>query len=132
MSLDWNIEGIENHQELLVPAPADQGEGFVLDGVTNGLIWISMATGLGKNWSLDADFAPEFYARVRLLDQLGGPLLTQSGKPYKITPEDVQRRIGLKVNVSPKTRAAFLKTIGTDLDNYKREYERAIKAAAAA
>lgn len=127
MSLNWDITNIENHEELLVDSP--DGDGKVLDGLTNGLVWISMGTGLGKNWSLDAEFAPEFYARIRLLDKMDGPLLTQGGEPYKITPQDIERRIGLKVNVSPKTRAAFLKSIGNDLDADKRRYKAALKDA---
>jgi len=123
LSLNWDITNIENHEELLVDSP--DGDGKVLDGLTNGLVWISMGTGLGKNWSLDAEFAPEFYARIRLLDKMDGPLLTQGGEPYKITPQDIERRIGLKVNVSPKTRAAFLKTLRGDLDSYARRYVKA-------
>jgi len=127
LSLNWDITNIENYEELLVDAPPDAGEGKVLDGLTNALVWISMGTGLGKGWSLDAEYAPEFYARIRLLDQISGPLVTQQGKPYEITPADIERRIGLHVNVTPKTRAEFLKSIGNDLDSYKRKYQKALE-----
>lgn len=134
MSLNWDISEVRDHEELFVPAPDDPGmtvdyphDGVWLDGLTQALIFASMATGLGKNWSLDADYAPEFYARVKLLEALGGPLAHQGGKDYSVTPADIERRIGLKVNVSPRTRAAFLKTVQNDLDSFKRQYERETK-----
>ena len=121
MSLNWDLSRIENHEELWVEV---EGEGFRLDGVTEAFIWQAMITGLGKSWTLDEAFAPQFYARVKLIERISGPLVTKQGKPYEITPEDVQRRIGLKVNVSPVTRAAFVKNMVTvDLDRDARKYE---------
>lgn len=127
MSLNWDISKVENHDELFVEGT--EGE-RVLDGVTNAFIWMALATGLGKNWSLDEAFAPEFYARIKLLEKLNGPLLRKDGESYFITPEDVRRRIGLGTNVSPVTRAAFIKNLVTsDLDADGRRYKAAQKEA---
>ncbi len=47
----------------------------------------------------------------------------QVWEDYWVTPEDVQRRIGLHTNVSPVTRAQFVKRMVTDdLEKAKREY----------
>jgi|GEM_PF-6233832 len=121
MSLNWNLDEVENYEELFV----ETDEGKRLDGLTESFIWQSMVTGLGKNWSLDADFAPEFYARVKLIEKLNGPLtIGPNAKP--VTIEDVLRRVGLHVNVSPVSRAQFIKNCVTaDLDRDKRKAEKA-------
>ncbi len=134
MSLNWDISKIENHDDLRVErkaTPTQEG-GKYLDGITEAFIWASMATGLGKDWSLDAEFAPEFYARIRMIEKLDGPL-TVGPSAEPITPEDVQRRIGLHVNVSPVTRAKFIKNMVTnDLDSYRKQYGKAVGEAMAA
>lgn len=85
------------------------------------------------HWSLDEAFAPEFYARLRLIEKINGPLTVgQGAKP--VSWEDVQRHIGLHVNVAPVSRAAFIKNMVTaDLDrdvaSYKREVEKSAVAA---
>lgn len=130
MSLNWNLEEIADHEELFV----GEGDERRLDGLTQALIFTSMVTGLGKDWSLDLDFAPEFYARVKMLEKLNGPLATTKGEPYSITVEDVLRHVGLHVNVSPVTRAQFLKnavTVDLDRDKRKAEAVRADHAVAA-
>jgi hypothetical protein len=120
MSLNWDLAKIANHEELFV----GEGDERRLDGLTHAFIWTSMVTGLGKDWTLDADFAPEFYARVKLLEKVNGPLVTKEGKEYPITFEDVRRRIGLHVNVSPVSRAEFIKSAVTvDLDRDARLYK---------
>jgi len=126
MALSWNVEKIENHEELLV----GEGDERELDALTQAFIWTSLATGLGKGWSLDIDFAPEFYARIKLYERVHGSLVrrvddeTGEIKPYWVTPEDVLRRVGLETNVSPVTRAEFIKRMVTnDLDRDKRKAE---------
>jgi len=129
MALSWNIEKIADHDDLFV----GEGDEQRLDALTESFIWTSMVTGLGKGWSLDADFAPEFYARVKLLEKLNGPLVIKDGEPYSVTMEDVFRRVGLHTNVSPVSRAQFLKNaVAVDLDRDKRKAEsyRAVLAAA--
>jgi hypothetical protein len=129
MSLNWDISGIRDYDELKVIVN-DDGD-WKLDARTEAFIWTSMATGLGRNWSLDADFAPEFYARVKLLEELDGPLVNypkDSELDGCTSWQDVERRIGLKVNVSPVSRASFIKNVVTRrLDSAKQRYETEAK-----
>lgn len=111
--IQWSIEEVDDHDELLTA-----GEQLV----TEALMWHSLATGLGKNWSLDADFAPEFFARVKLLEQLNGPMLASDTAQHPIEWGEVSRRIGMRVNVAPISRAAFVKNaVGKKLDATVRE-----------
>jgi hypothetical protein len=122
MSLNWNISKIDNWEALRV----EHEDGTTsLDPLTESFIWKSMVTGLGRNWSLDLDFAPEFYARIKLLEKLDGPLVFGGpyGDSYRVTYDDVLRRIGLSVNVSPVSRTAFLKNaVAVDLDRDARSF----------
>ena len=131
MSLNWNLEGIRDHEELLV----GEGDERRLDALTESFIWQSMVTGLGKDWTLDAEFAPEFYGRLKIIERMSGPLVrrtnAETGKveDYWITPEDVERRIGLHTNVSPVSRAAFVKAmVTTDLERAVRGYNATIRS----
>jgi len=127
LSLNWDISQIRDYEELFQDTP----DGRRLDGLTEAFVWKSMATGLGKGWTLDADFAPEFYARVKLLEKLDGPLWYRpDGKGGHeqplVTVEDVIRRIGLHVNVSPVSRTQFLKNaVVADLDRDVRRFTEA-------
>lgn len=129
MSLNWDLSKIADHEELFVDTP----DGQRLDGLTESFIWTSMVTGLGKDWSLDLDFAPEFYARVKLIEKINGPLVRKPGvERYEVTLEDVFRRVGLHTNVSPVSRAQFIKNMVTaDLDRDKRKAEQHRAALAA-
>jgi hypothetical protein len=79
--------------------------------------------------------APEFYARIHMLEQTGGSFLKkteQDGlKDYPITPAFLQRWIGLKTNASKVTRAQFLKKFEFTLKDYERQYARELEAEAA-
>jgi hypothetical protein len=131
MSLNWNIGEIADHDELKV-AVGDNGE-WQLDAVTEAFVWASMATGLSKNWTLDADYAPEFFARIKVYEAIVGPIVMVKGKARPITWEDVQRRVGLSVNVSPIGRATFIKNVvSRELDARVRQYEREVEKAAEA
>jgi hypothetical protein len=128
MSLSWDLSKIENYDELFVDAPPDQGEGKVLDGLTQAIIYATMVTGLGKNWSLDTDFAPELWARLHMIEKLQGPLVTKQGEPYFVTFEDVRRRIGLETNVSPVSRSEFVKRMLTnDMDRLVKQAKRELE-----
>jgi len=123
MSVRWDISKIENHDELWVERDGSK----YLDALTESFVWASLAIGLGKGWSLDEEYAPEFFARLKVYEALNGPLtIGPEAKP--VTIEDVRRRIGLHVNVSPVSRAAFIKNVvARELDDHKARYERAAK-----
>ncbi len=129
MSLNWDLSEIENHEELFVTH--EDGERY-LDGLTNGFIWATMATGLDKGWKLTEEFAPEFYARLKALEKWVGPMVTKNGQDYFVTFADVQRRIGLQTNAGSKTRAQFIKDlVARDMDADVRKYKAEIEKVAA-
>jgi len=66
---------------------------------------------------LEADNAEEFYTRIKMLEEVFGAILHKrgaDGKPedVSITWDNVQKHVGIKVNVSRVTTAAFNKKIG--------------------
>ena len=107
MSLDWNVEEIENFKGL-VWLPNDDGETFHINPVTNTLIWMTTSVGMNeitkKNW-------PVFYGRVAALEGYGGAWSWsyKDSEMVFITAEDVKAHIGLGTNASKMTAAAFEK-----------------------
>jgi hypothetical protein len=116
---------------------------------TDVLIWYTMFTDIG--WEVTEENAPEFYARIHLMEKLGSPLLSapartksgrlakRGGRPYLvpcyITPEDVKSVIGLRVNVSPEPRLKWAKKKviakprgfgSTFMDDYATAYKEAV------
>jgi hypothetical protein len=130
MSLNWNVTGIENHDEVCwFTADADYPDHGMVKGkqylapLTNALIWHSLGTGIG---TIKAENAAEVYARISFVEALHGPSLRKDGEPRPITIEDVQAHVGLTTNASFKdeSRASFLKRQATPaLDDAKRHYE---------
>lgn len=126
MALTWDLTEIENHKALWIETnetDSETGEPlFKLDPVTECLIWISIATGMGDGWKLTRQYAPEFYARVKMLEKIGGPLLTRGSEPYDITWDDVKRHVGLQTNAGKKTRAEFVKNlVHAEMDDLVRK-----------
>lgn len=79
--------------------------------VTHSLIWLTMAVGIGD---LTEKTAPEFYARVKILEKL-------DGSKVKFTPDMIRKRIGLNTNVFPmETRSKWCNRV------HKYEFERAL------
>ena len=107
MSLDWDVTKCKNSKALTSDEEWP---------VTQALIWLTMGTGIGN---ISKTNAPEFYARIHLLEQLDGTWLQSIGEEgtktdRPITPEDVCKRIGMKTNVFPmETRAKWLKRVST-------------------
>lgn len=101
MALVWSIERCAEPPEVL------RGEGREFY-ITETLIWATIAVDLP---GITEDNAAEFYARYHTWEQLFGPMTRLDGKDYFITPQDVQRRIGLSANVSRQPRAKWLKRI---------------------
>lgn len=98
MSLNWNMEKVENFKELT------EGEAWT---ITDVLIWGTMFTGIRE---ITAENAKEFHARMNLVERLNGAMMNAGGKPRYITLEDIQRRIGLSTNATTMTRNQFIKT----------------------
>jgi len=121
MSLSWDITKCDRIPRD--PLPADyEGEeqiGPVTDEfwpVVNHTIWRMLAVGMG--WKLTDENKREFYLRSRAYALLTGD--------RDITPEEVHQMVGLHVNVSPVTKAAWRKRM---LDERDRENGRAFDRA---
>lgn len=97
MSLDWNLDNIENVEEVCY-------EGDHLAPVTNALIWATMAVGIGV---IDDGTVDEFVARVAFWEKNVGPFLTQYDEetdqygPWSIPAERIRQHKGLRTNVFP-------------------------------
>ena len=117
MSLNWDLTKIKNYEELCWEKNED--DTVRLNPVTDSLIWISMAIGIGK---FTEEMAPEIYARISMYEKLFGAMMCKFGDNGKesvyLTPEDVNNHIGLSTNVGKDTMASFRKRIA---DNFIRE-----------
>jgi hypothetical protein len=133
MALSWNVEEVENHEtvcfEMRKPNPSEgkvetdeNGEARYLRPLTEMLIFSTISVGIGR---ITEKNAAEFYARLRLMEQIDGPFLrTSDGEDRRVTPEDVQSHIGLTCNVAEESRRTFYTKIGRDLDRFKASYTR--------
>ncbi len=100
MGLRFDLTSCEDFEELL-----DGPEWPITDAIINS----TMSVGIGE---ITDENAAEFTARLDVLTVVYGPPIFRDGEPSKITLEEVRRRIGLRVNVTPETRAQFTRRIG--------------------
>jgi hypothetical protein len=119
MSLDFNLTQCSPDLRTQYP-PTDNGE---MNVITYVIIFSTMSTGIG---TLTDATAPEFWARLNIIQKLRGPLMYQGDQPYYLTRDDVQAHLGLSTNVFRQaTRAAWLKSwVGGEMTDYVREYQR--------
>lgn len=127
MSLDWNVEKVDDYEEIL-----EDGEW----PVTEALIWYTMAIGMS---SITEDNVTEFATRVHMWEKARGTTVikvnetTDSLYSHHITEADVRRRIGLYTNVNRMMKLQFEKKLGAVLHdeaeivvrNQQREREEA-------
>jgi hypothetical protein len=127
MSLNWDLTKIENYEELCWNKNED--DTVKLNVVTESLIFIGMAIGIGK---ISKENASEVYGRIAMYEKLFGATMCVfkgNGKEQVfITPEDVYAHIGLSTNVGKETEASFRKRM---TDNFMRDqirkFEYAVK-----
>lgn len=101
MSLNWSIKDVKDAQELI-----DSKEEAA---ITEAIVWTTLSVGLQK---ITEKNAREFFARVRMVERVFGTMLKADGEDFPITPEHIERRIGLTTNVFPdKTQAQFAKSL---------------------
>ena len=115
MALQWDLTKCENAEELRSDKEWP---------VTDAIIWYTMFTNTG--WEITEDNAAEFYARIHFFEKVFGTALSHAGEDVGsvdrfITPEDVHKRIGLKVNVGPMVRRTWI------AQKTKRFFEGAIR-----
>jgi hypothetical protein len=120
MALTWDLTEIKDKDNLCFEERTDkEGQtGTYLAPKTEALIWGSLAVEMSEITKKNAE---EFFLRLRMWETAVGNFLVSEidGNAIKkrlITFADVVRHIGLKTNVSDKTRASFVKKIGRVLE----------------
>lgn len=136
MSLDFDISEVENHEEVKVCHEwADENtteEQIRESWKTQAIVFLTMAIGMG---SITESNHREFATRIIMWEDVNSSYLRLGGEAYRLTYQDVHRRIGLFTNVTEKTKAQFAKTIAQDLRNvveHQVSYEKPSKQPAAA
>lgn len=108
MALHWDVSTVGNGYGIVDKDEEGRGN---LHPVTHGLIWATMAVGLGR---ITEGNAAEFGARLDLWQDLHGAFMSGPDGPVRITREEVLANVGLKCNVSDETRAAWIKRTTAD------------------
>jgi hypothetical protein len=118
MPLTWDITEVTDFRDI--------NDGF--ESIkTQGLVFATMAIGM---YTITDANAGEFYARIKMLEGVNGHLVVGpenedgSSRYYFYSPDDIQRRIGLRTNASSLTKTKFLNHLlqfGADL------YTRSVK-----
>lgn len=122
MALNWNIIKCSNHKSLQTE---DEWP------ITNALIWATMSVGIRD---ITEENIPEFYARLRVWEDIAGPMLwgkdEETGKlvERKIEVDDLRKRIGLHTNASSMTRAEWRKNLAAYLDDKANEHKRSAES----
>jgi len=135
LALTFDFTAIEDSENVcFIEAPCDipmdgisKGD-RMMNPVTNTLIWSTIAVDLP---GITAENCGEFFARLRFVERLDGAFLIRAevdgkrpeGAAAFITEEEVLAHVGLKCNVSPKTRAQWLKRFTHDLDRSAFRFE---------
>lgn len=135
MPLTWDLTKIENADEVCwIEATQDDpnhgieaGKSY-MNPLTNVLIWSTISVDLPGP---TAENVGEFFARLRFTEQQLGPFLIRpevdgkrpEGEAAFITPEEVIAHIGLRCNVSTKSRVQWMKRWNQDLDGSKHRVE---------
>lgn len=95
MSLNYNLSA--------TALPRDDNGLILWTTATEWLIFATMSTGIG---AITEATAPEFFARLETLQSMDNTV-----PDGRINAADVKQHIGLTTNVSPMTRAQWLKRI---------------------
>ena len=104
MSLDWNIEHVEDYQKLFTTEDSEHKQ---LNSTTEFLILATMNIGIGeinkRNWK-------DFYLRLRISGAHKAVMKRDEDGEFTIpiSPEDIYRHIGLHTNASKLSRTQFL------------------------
>lgn len=94
MSLNWDITKVHDTESLT------ENDRVTLDS----LIWASIPVGIAE---ITEDNAYEFYTRLAYYERVAGAGRHKDGESIYMQPGDVKRFIGLKTNVSRKTKTVF-------------------------
>jgi hypothetical protein len=113
MSLQWDTI------KCNPPTPKDESDSVLRDTLIQATVLVGMADITPKNWQ-------EFYARIHLLEAINGAwrnVITPDNKlePCYVTPEEVQRWIGMTTNAAGKSRSTFMKQVERSLERMVKE-----------
>jgi hypothetical protein len=125
MSLNWSIENVRDKDDLWIeiteqeytqPPPLStvskrDGKFIRLNWKTTILIWVSMSLGLGKITEKNVN---KWVERLAWLQKVDGAMLGDHEQSYYVTRSDVERNIGLSMNVVDETGAAWRKKFMTN------------------
>ena len=128
MALTFNLQKIPNYEEKCYrPVEGEEGK-MELKGVTHGLIFLTMAIGMGSITKVNLH---EFTNRVMILQRVRGEWLHfwEDGEKVRvyITPEDIRMHVGMTTNASRMTRVQFRKRVFEILDESARSLEEELR-----
>ena len=144
MALTWDLTKVKDSDSICwIEATEDNPNHGIVAGekymspVTNSLIWSTIAVDLP---GITEANAAEFFARIRIWETLFGAFLIRAevdgkrpeGAAAFITETEVLNHIGLTCNVSPVSRAKWLKRIDREMTTIVARFERTREARVAA
>ena len=106
MSLNFNLEGIENYKEKCWLEMTNGG--FKVHPLTDTLIWTSVFIGLNEITKANIN---EWVKRVKMYEHVMGALRVKEGKDVPLTQEEIESHIGLWTNATKKTKTMFNKQV---------------------
>jgi hypothetical protein len=125
MPLNINTQNVKDGDTLcyFTPEQDDPEQGLVagetyMRGLTKTIGFVAMVIALGE---ITEKNLPEWVARLAIYQQAFGPCLRgPDGKSYCITEADLRAHVGLRLNIAPESRAAFMKNIARCLEEEGR------------
>jgi hypothetical protein len=102
MSLDFNLSGIKNYEQVCYVR--NERGGLEFAPATESIIWATMLVDMG---TITRKNVHEFWGRYVAMSMDSAPYFSRA---------DVYNHIGLTTNVHTVTRAAFLKKVSKNMD----------------
>jgi hypothetical protein len=118
MSLNWNLKDIVDFEKVCWQ------EDKSINPITEGLVFRTMAVSLGEITEKNAN---EFWERSFMASiALGRMPISSFTEEYGLTLrdytlEEITRHIGLKTNVSNKSRAGFMKDVRRNIEQLAKK-----------
>jgi hypothetical protein len=120
MALSFDVSKVKNH-EVVTTATAADGR-TIWHPATDGLIWLSLTTGIPSITEKNAD---EVIERIRIIEEVFGAMrVGENLKGLYFTAEEIRAHIGLVTNASRKTRVEFSKGIMRRVEEKARDGAR--------
>ena len=106
MALSWDITEVKDYKTVTTH-PTDSNKWHP---VTESLVWASLAVGINH---ITEKNVHDFYVRVNMYEKLFGAYLwnVEKGSHQLFTLEDIQSHIGMRTNISNKTKSQFLQSL---------------------